>query len=35
MDTNYAYGDNKSGEAANFGIFKQVGSCSPSRLLSS
>ncbi|KFY79750.1 hypothetical protein V499_01291 [Pseudogymnoascus sp. VKM F-103] len=23
MDTNYAYGDNKSGDAANFGIFKQ------------
>jgi hypothetical protein len=23
MQTNYAYGDNKSGDAANFGIFKQ------------
>jgi hypothetical protein len=23
MGTNYAYGDNKSGDAANFGIFKQ------------
>ncbi|KAH8153798.1 uncharacterized protein LAJ45_01565 [Morchella importuna] len=23
MNTNYAYGDNKSGDAANFGIFKQ------------
>ncbi|KFY07977.1 hypothetical protein V492_06650 [Pseudogymnoascus sp. VKM F-4246] len=23
MDTNYAYGDNKQGDAANFGIFKQ------------
>lgn len=24
MTTNYAYGDNKSGDSANFGIFKQV-----------
>lgn len=24
MNTNYAYGDNKSGDSANFGIFKQV-----------
>ena len=24
MTTNYPYGDNKSGDAANFGIFKQV-----------
>ena len=23
MDTNYAYGDNKQNDAANFGIFKQ------------
>lgn len=23
LDTNYAYGDNKSGDSANFGIFKQ------------
>jgi hypothetical protein len=23
MQTNYPYGDNKSGDAANFGIFKQ------------
>lgn len=24
MNTNYPYGDNKSGDSANFGIFKQV-----------